>query len=518
MLLKMYSKTTFVKPSRIILIVLMIIPFASYSARAVEMERKTNLTIYSTAVPGSISLDLYRPIPGNQINYPIPGYAMVRDQRELILKEGTNKISFSDVAIYIDPTTVLFKSMTDPEGTSVLEQNYYFDLVSKQKMLERYIGQEITVEQAQGSQLETFTGKLLNVSGDLILQTNEGRFISVNGYSNIRFTDLPGGLITKPTLVWDIFAKKAGRHRVETSYQTSGITWWTDYNAVFTDGKDANNGSLTLSAWVSIINKSGLSYENANLKLIAGNVNRIESRQAGLPRSMMALKMADSNEQIGFTEKAFFEFHLYTLGRVTTIPDNSTKQIVLFPTTIKIPVLKQYYYKGATDVYYGGINTNKEIGAQGNTKVDVYLKFKNDEKFGLGIPLPSGRVRVSKISKPEGSMEFIGEDIIDHTSKNEEVLIKMGNAFDVIGERKQIDFNVDNVRQIMSETFEITIKNHKDEDIELTIVETMNRGVNWKILSNSSQYKKVEASTVHFPLTIKKDSESKIRYTVQYTW
>ncbi len=485
-----------------------------------EETTKTSLTIYSTATPGSISPDLYRPTPNAMnswgINYPIPGYAIIRDQREVALVAGHNKISFSNVAAYLDPTTVVFKSLTDPD-TQVVEQDYHFDLVSNDKLLEKYLEQEITLEQSLGDKIEVITGKLLSTSGGLVVQDKEGKIISTNNYSNIRFPDLPGGLITKPTLVWDIVTNKAGSQKTETSYQTTGITWWTDYNAIYEEGDNANSGSLNLTAWVSIVNKSGASFDNAQLKLIAGDVNKVASKK-NAPMPMMGLAKTEAATP-GFEEKPFFEFHLYTLGRTTTIPNNSTKQIELFTKVAKIPAQKQYIYNSLPLIgYYGSLNTEKELGNQSNSKVDIYLKFKNSEKDGLGIPLPSGRIRVNKLDIADGSIEFIGEDIIDHTPKDENVLIKMGSAFDIVGERKQVNFSVDNNRHIMEETIEITLKNHKTQSVNVIIKETLPRGLNWQIPDNSTPYEKIDAQTIQFPIAIKADDEGKVRYTVRYTW
>lgn len=478
---------------------------------------QTTLTIYSTATPGAISPDLYRPtpnapVPGNSI----PGYAIVRVQKNINLGQAENKIFFTEVAALIDPTTVVFKSLTDPQNTMVTEQDYNFDLVSNQKLLERYLGQEITVEQNHADQIESFKGKLLSTSAGLILQDKDNKLISINDYSNIRFPDLPGGLTIKPTLVWNIATKKPGEHKIEASYQTAGMTWWADYNAIFEESKDANTGLLDISAWVSILNRSGADYDHAKLKLLAGDVNRAA---VAMPRMMAyATYKTAENATPAFTEKPFFEFHLYTLNNQTTIPDNSSKQLELFPSVKKVPVEKQYVYNGATELYYGQVNLNKEVGELGNTKVGVYLKFKNDKKDGLGIPLPSGRVRVNKMDTVDGAIEFIGEDTIDHTAKDEEVLIKMGNAFDITANRKQISFNVDNNRRVMEEVIEITLKNHKEQDVKVLVKENMYRSINWQLMETSVQYEKMDAQTVHFPVAVKKNSETKVKYMIRYTW
>ncbi|MGE3623900.1 MAG: DUF4139 domain-containing protein [Bdellovibrionales bacterium] len=488
-----------------------------------QAAEKTSLTIYSTATPGSISPDMYRPLPGGQgggwmFGNQIPGYAMVHQQREVDLKSGMNEVKFSDVAAYIDPTTVSFKSLTDPVGTSVLEQDYHFDLVSGQKLLERYLDQEVTVDQAaaNGAVTDT-TGKLLSANGALVLQGKDGKVTSINSYTNIHFPELPGGLITKPTLIWSINTNKPGKHQIDTGYQTTGITWWADYNATYKEGKDENNGFLDLGAWVSIVNKSGADYNNAGLKLVAGDVHRSQANDMMEARKM-TMSMAAPAAAPGFAEKAFFEFHLYTLGRSTTIPADSTKQIELFPQVAQVPVEKQYIYYGAPMMGFGGVYTDRDPGTPMNKKVDVYLTLKNDKKYGVGMPLPSGRVRVSKLDAADGSLEFIGEDTIDHTPKDEDVRIKLGSAFDITGERKQTDFRVDSGGHVMEESFEVTLSNHKDGDVNVIVKENMYRTANWQIVRANGQYQKIDANTVYFPVKVKKDQTEKLNYTVRYTW
>lgn len=497
--------------------------FASIAAfSSIAIASETNVTIYSSATPGAISADMYRPTPSSAnntwaYNSQIPGYAVVREKRDFELKSGLNELSFADVAAYIDPTTVTFKSLTDTAGTSVLEQNYIFDLVNNQKLIEKFIGQEITVEQSLGNSIQSSVGTLLSASGGLILQDKNNKVTTLGSYSNIKFPELPNGLITKPTLVWNINAKKAGLHNVETSYQTSGITWWADYVANYSDGKDANSGFLDLGAWVSIINKAGTTFNDSKLKLVAGDVNRADpyaNQRGGNHQYKAVAAMEDSS---GFTEKSFFEYHLYTLGRNVTLPDNSTKQIELFPKALKIPVIKEYQYYGASQPYYGYAYTSNDSSAS-NKKVEVILKFKNDDKSNLGIPMPAGRIRVNKLDAADGSMEFIGEDIIDHTPKNEDLSIKIGNAFDIVGERTQVDFQIDTSRKVMEEKIEIVIRNHKKEDIQVMVKENMYRSNNWKITDYKPEFKKLNSNTIVFPIDVPKEGEAKLKYKVTYTW
>jgi hypothetical protein len=481
----------------------------------------TSLTIYSTARPGAIPPELYRPIPGT--NYvpsagQVPGYAVIKEERDLELSRGRGELRFVDVAALIEPTTVRFESLTDADGTQVLEQNYQFDLVSSQKLLERFLDREITVEQLRGDEVEVFVGTLLSAQGGLILQDADGRVRSLNGYSGIRFPELPGGLITRPTLIWDVQARRGGEHRTRVTYQTSGITWWADYNLVFAEGKDANSGRLDVSAWVSIINQSGASYDDARLKLIAGDVQRAEQpgRFAKEVRAYDAVGAAAP----GFEEKAFFEYHLYTLGRPTNLADNSTKQLELFDAARGVPAEKLLVYYGLGQRFgvFGSPRLDRNFGLQSNKKVDVYLRFENAEKNGLGVPLPSGRIRVNQLDTADGSLEFIGEDVIDHTPRGEPVLIRLGSAFDVVGERRQVDFRVDTSRKWMEEEIEIKLRNHKDDAVNVVVKENLYRWINWEIETASHPRERIDFRTIHFPVEVAARGEVTITYRVHYTW
>ncbi len=494
----------------------------STSLSAHATEEQTALTVYSKAQPGAISADIYRPVPG-QNSYrhynQIPGYAIVRQTRRVNLPKPRTVIEFNDVAALIDPTTVQVTSKKAPKQTTVVEQNYLYDLVSPQKMMERFLGETIIVEQVLGEEVDTISGQLLNASGgSLILQDEDGKVRTVNGYSNIEFPSLPGGLNITPTLKWDIYTEKPGEHLLETSYQTNGITWWADYNAEYLDGDSANEGLLHLSAWVSLINQSGATYEDAKLKLIAGDVNKVQPQQKMYARgAMMEMDAVAASAPVGFDQKSFFEFHLYTLGRPATLPDRSTKQLELFPKATNIPVQKEYIYQGTNQRYYGNIQTSKSFGEQSSTDVGVYVSFENAEAHGLGIPLPAGRIRVNKRDSDD-SLEFIGEDTIDHTPRNEEVMLKLGNAFDVKGERKQTAFYIDNTRRTMTESFEITLTNRKDEPVTVTAVETLYRGNNARVTERSHSFEQKDAFTIEFPVEVGADQKETIRYTVNYTW
>ncbi len=482
----------------------------------------TSLTIYSTTRPGSVPADLYRPVPGQGNVYPgqaVPGYAMIRQERALDLTRGVNRLNFRDVAAYIDPTTVTFESRTAPDATRVIEQSFQFDLVSTEKLMERYLDQVITVDQLAGTRTVQVSGRLLSTQGGLVLAAENGEIHALNSYVGVHFPDLPGGLMTRPTLIWDVATEQAGRHDTRVTYQTAGITWWADYNLTFAPGADANNGFLDVGAWVSILNRSGATYADARLKLIAGDVNRAQPEVLQARAREVFLDSVAAPE--GFAEQSFFEFHLYTLGRNTTIADNSTKQIELIPTVRRVPAKKLLVYYGVLPAYAnfgGGRYTERELGLPMNTKVDVYLEFENREAAGLGIPLPAGRMRVSQLDAADDSLEFIGEDVIDHTPKDETVRVALGSAFDVVGERRQVAFNIDTNAERMEETIEVKVRNHKTEPVEVLVRETLYRWTTNTIVETTHEYEREDARTVHFPVTIPPDGETVVRYRVRYTW
>ncbi len=485
----------------------------------------TTITIYSSALPGAIPAAVYRPTPASMGLYnpwqgrPLPGYAVVRVERPVTLAKGRSVLEFTDVAALIDPTTVSFESLTAPATTRVLEQNFQFDLVSSQKMLERFVGKNIEVDGQSVTLLNAMPGGLLlkEASGQIRMLTDMSK-------TSIRFpADGAAGLILKPTLIWNLSAEQEGEHKARVGYQTEGITWWADYNLVFKEGANANSGTLDVGAWVSILNQSGGSYENAKLKLVAGDVHRAprpgENRMGGRLEMAKAAAMADESD--GFAQKDFFEYHLYTLGRPTTIPESSTKQVEPFTPARNVPAEKVLVYYGLDEGYRGFFPSpmqDRNFGTQGNKKVDIYLKFKNAKEQGLGVPLPAGRVRVSKLDSADKSLEFIGEDAIDHTPQGEDVLIKMGNAFDVVGERTQMDFSIDERAHRMEETIQVKIRNRKKEAVNVIVKENLYRWTNWEIVQKSADFVKVDARAIQFPVRAEPDKEVVVTYKVRYTW
>lgn len=423
---------------------------------------------------------------------------LIKDVRELQFEKGRSLIQFTDVASRIDPTSVHFKPINPSDRVSILEQNYQYDLVSSSKILEKYIDKEIelfTKSPEQPGESKSYRGKLLSYSGDNVtLQEPNGaiRIVRLDEVRDLYFPTLPQGLITRPTLVWLLDSQVSGKKKAEVSYLTSGINWHAEYVAVV-DQKDQN---LELAGWVSVDNRSGASYRDAKVKLIAGEVHRVAEER--VPPRMAKGYVADMAAGAPqFEEKAFFEYHLYTLLRPATIKDNEIKQVSLFPST-GVQVKKIYTYDGA----------------RYEDKVRVELEFKNSEAAGLGMPLPGGKIRVYK-EDVDQALEFVGEDKIDHTPKDEKVRVFLGNAFDIVGERQKTDFKKisDDVSQ---ESYQIKLRNHKEEPVEVVVVEHLWSYSQWEIREFSLSYEKKDANTVEFKVRVDKDQEVLLNYTVRY--
>ena len=495
------------------LLPLMILAAAAGTNPASAAENsKDSITIYSKLQPGAVSPEWYRPNGGRQNGGNVPGYGIVRHDRQYDIDKGVNPLRVTDVAALIDPTTVTFRSLGKPD-TRVLEQSFQFDLVSQQKLLQKYLGQRITVEQLRGEQLDLLEGTLLGIGDGLTLQMDDGTVRAVRSYSNIQFSQLPGGLNTRPTLEWLLDSPSGGKQNTRIAYETQGMTWWADYNIVLDESRGCN---MALSSWVSIINQSGASYHDAKLKLIAGDVNRATIPQ---PRRDVVYKMAAAAESDGFEEKAFFEYHLYSLGRNTDLPNNSTKQIELIPSANRISCEKELVFAPSLNYgWYGGQQLSQDYGSYTEGDVNVYLQFANEKKNGLGVPMPAGRIRVNQMDPDDGSLEFIGEDVLDHTPRNEDIRIKMGNAFDVVGERKQVDFRVDTKSRNLWETFEIRLRNHKDDQVNVTVVENLYRSANWTIEDVDHAFEKETSNRISFNLAVPSEGETVLRYTAHYTW
>ena len=421
---------------------------------------------------------------------------LVKDVRQTRLPTGLHETEFTDVAAQIDPTSVHLKSLTDPAGLRILEQNYEYDLLSSGKLMEKYVGRMVRLYNTDGTYLEA---KLLSTAGP-VFEINGQIHLGHNG--RLVLPSLPDNLVSKPTLVWLLRNAIAGPQRVEASYLTGGITWKADYVMVI----NAADTKSDVTGWVTIDNRSGATYGNASLKLVAGDVNRaVEGRRAA--RMMDVAAKAASNQEAArdFKTEGFFEYHLYTLDGRTTIKDNQTKQLTLMAAA-DVPVVKQLIYYGAQDYYrtsYGMPMSNQKVG--------VYFDIKNSKENGLGLPLPKGKIRVYK-ADASGSQQFVGEDWIDHTPRDERVKIKMGDAFDVVGERTQKEW-----RKIASNLYEveweISLRNHKKEDQTVTVIEPVPG--DWQVLTSTHAWEKPEAHTLKFQVPVVKDGASKLTYRVR---
>jgi hypothetical protein len=437
---------------------------------------------------------------------------LVKEERTLSLKEGVQEVKFTDVAAEIDPTSVHFKSLTAPNEVVVLEQNFEYDLISRDKLLEKYIDKEIEIIRrfgVSGEKTETLKGKLLSTKDGITLKVGDNIYLNPSG--EIILSKLPEGLITKPTLSWLVDCHRPQEHKIELSYLTSGINWKADYVVV----SDKEDKRIDLSGWVTIDNKSGATYKDAKLKLIAGDIHRVSAPAARKEYEAFAEMKAPTLPQ--FEEKAFFEYHMYTLQRRTTIRDNETKQIE-FASAQDVPVKKLFIYDGARMAFSGYSEysrADQRYGTQSQKKVFVMLEFKNAKENNLGIPLPAGKMRVYK-EDTDKSLEFIGEDWIDHTPKDEVVRIYLGDAFDIVGERVQTDFKTG--EDWVLESYKITIRNHKEEPVVVRVVEHLYRWSNWKIIEKSHDYEKKDARTIEFNLPVPKNGEGVITYTVRYWW
>jgi len=427
-------------------------------------------------------------------------FGLVREIRSLELGRGVLGLEFGDVASSIQPETVHIRSLSGDGRLSVLEQNYQYDLLNPQKLLEKYVGRTVKVHvwnEAEDRE-DVKEAEVLSVNGGPILRI--GDEITYNVPGRLSFPEVPDDLIASPTLVW-LLDSRADRQRVEASYLTGGLNWKSDYVMVLNE----DDSEAGITGWVTLTNQSGASYEGATLKLVAGDVQRVGRNDMMRRAQVMEAAAADA---AGFAEEAFFEYHLYTLGRPTTIRQNEQKQVSLLESP-SFGLDKRLMFYGAAQYYrgsYGQVVSNQKVG--------VYLEFENAEANGLGMPLPAGIVRVYK-RDASGAQQFVGEDRIDHTPRGENVSIKMGEAFDVVGDRRQMDYDV--LGSCVSESsWEISLRNHKDEAAVIEVVEPV--GGDWSIVSSSHAAKKLDAHTFKFDVRVPASGEEKVTYRVRVRW
>jgi hypothetical protein len=432
--------------------------------------------------------------------------ALVRDVRNLMLPTGTFRLKFMDIAATVNPATVHFRSLTDPDKLGVIEQNYEYDLLEPAKLLHKYVGKEVTLVR---SYQDSGTTKHEEIKATLLSDNNGpvwkiGNDILTGMYAeSYRFPEVPANLYDRPTLLMSLENAGPRKQQIEASYLANNLSWNADY--VLTVARDDKNADL--DGWVTVVNNSGTAFHNAHLQLVAGELNRV---QAPAPLSAdMTVRASGKAREAQFQQEAFSEYHLYTLGRKSSVEDKETKQISLLQGT-GVPVEKVFVVNG--QYYY--YRNQQAPGAPLKDPVLVYYKFKNEEKNGLGIPLPAGNVRVyQKDSK--GGILFAGEDRIDHTPKDEQVSIHIGNAFDVVAEHKQTDFKHVDTHTWEFE-YEITLRNHKDIPIVVQVNEPI--GGEWEMLSSTYKYAKTAAFAAQFNVPVAKDGTSVLKYRVRAKW
>ena len=464
----------------------------------------------------STALAADEPVSGVNLTIYNNNFALVKDRRQLdeAWRKGSNIVRFRDVAATIDATSVHFRSLTDRSAT-VDEQNYEFDLVDANKLLQKYIDKKITVfttdAQYEGI-LMSFDARQLVLAGD----RDKGPITMVERGENIKriqFSELPGGLLTRPTLVWEVSAAKAGKHLVEVSYIANGIRWRADYNVVLSPDEKA----IDVSGWVTIQNNTGTAFAEAEVKLLAGEP-RIDPQHMtwtyGQQYYKQMTRLAPSAEKGKDPSRAFGEYRMYKLPEKTGVNNNQIKQVELIKAS-GVPVEKTYLYDGAKLQWSrSGYYWDPGYGREENKKVNVLVEFENRAKQKLGIALPAGKARVYKADSDK-SLEFIGEDSLAHTPRDERGSLYIGDAFDVVGERKQTDFRKITDR-VYEEAFEIKLRNHKDEALTVKVLEKLYRWSDWTILEKSHEYEKIDSRTIIFPIRVEKDGETTVTYRVRY--
>ena len=466
-------------------------------------------------------------------------FFVAREYLPLDLNTGVNQVNFAGITSHLEPDSVILRDLTG-RPLQILEQSYRNDPVSQELLLSLYEGKTIDFLVQRGEKTETVHGKIIR-SGYVPLsyfqQQNYGYpqpatgqpIIEIDGILRFGlpgqplFPALGGDSILKPTLSWELSTTHAGKSQAEISYVLGGMTWQSDYNLVVSDGpKNSGMNSLDLVGWITMRNQSGKTFENARIKLLAGDVSKIQpgTIAGNLYLAEDKAMRAEAPAPV-VREKSFDEFHLYTLERPATLRDNETKQIE-FVRANGIQSQRLYVYDGAQIEHYGYYNNDQvrndpSYGTASNKKIWVLQELKNSEANHLGIALPKGRLRFYRRDS-DGSLQFVGENTIDHTPKDEMIRVYTGNAFDIVGERRRTNYRVDSNKNWMDETFEIRVRNHKKELVNVRVVEHLYRWTNWKLTEQSNQFKKRDAQTIEFPVTVAPDGEAVVTYTVHYSW
>jgi hypothetical protein len=424
--------------------------------------------------------------------------ALIRDVRDVSIPAGTFQLKFMDIAASLNPATVHFRSLSDPAALSVLEQNYEYDLLDPQKLLSKYVGRELTLNwgptPVKATLLADNNGPIWKI-GDQI----------VTGFqsSPMSFPKLPANLYDRPTLLWTLTNRgPAKQQKIETSYLATKLSWSADY--VLTVNHDEN--AADLDGWVTLVNNSGTGFHNAKLQLVAGQLNRVRPEMQYKELDTLGRAATAAVPAPPFQQEAFSEYHLYTLTRPTSVLNSESKQISLLDAA-GIPVLKTYEVNGQSYYYRNAMHP----GAPVKDPVEVYYKFKNDEKSKLGMPLPAGTIRIYQADS-RNNVLFAGEDHIDHTPKDEDLSLHMGDAFDVVAERKQTDYRAlgGNFHEM---EYEITLRNHKDVPITVEVNEPI--GGDWEMINSTFPSKKTAAFAAQFSVPVAKDGAAVLRYRVR---
>ena len=466
-------------------------------------------------------------------------FAVVRQEIPLDLKAGTTSVRVTDITMHLEPDSVILRDPSGKRPLQVLEQNYRADPLSEALLLSLYEGKTIDFLVQRGDKQEVVPGKIIR-SGyvphnpmaiygqyDQSQMAQAGQpIIEMDG--KVRF-GLPGtplfpaladDAILKPTLQWLLASDKAGPLRAEFSYVTGGLTWEADYNIVAPEKGDL----VDIVGWVTMDNQSGKDFENARIKLMAGDVNKIQpGREFDRLQQYAALGGVGGAMAPPVTEKTFDEYHLYTLARSTTLHDGETKQVE-FVRAANVATRQVYIYDGFMvdpNRYRGWnqetIRNNSEYGTESNPKIWVMREFVNSEANHLGMPLPKGRVRFYR-RNDDGQMEFTGENVIDHTPRDEKIRVYTGNAFDLAGERRRTEYKLDMNKHMLDESFEIKVRNHKREPVDIRVVEHLYRWMTWDVPTHSDPFNKTDSKTIEFPVTVAPDGEKTITYTAHYSW
>jgi len=431
--------------------------------------------------------------------------ALIKDQRNVTLDKKFNSLAFRGVSAKMRPETAMLRSLTHSKNFKVIEQNFDFDLLTPQKLLEKSLGQRIRISRinpATGEQIID-KGTVLSTQQGLVVKIGER--IETNPQGNYIFDTIPENLRDQPTLVVQLDSPTAEPQQLELSYLSGGLSWKADYVAEL----NADDSQLDLLGWVTLNNVSGTDYNDAKLQLVAGDVNRVSNNHRPELLSRMMVKSKSADMSAAMDEESLFEYHLYSLNRKTSISNNQTKQVSLLSAN-SVPVTKEFVLQGADYYYY---NRHGEIGKK--LKVEVFVQFKNQKKSGLGLPIPKGVVRVYKKDKA-GNAQFIGEDKIDHTPKKEKIRLKLGNAFDITGYKKQTDFSkrkhmLPN-RNSFESAFQLKLKNAKSNAVTVTVMEPIPG--DWKMLKENHPHKKVAAGIAEWQIEVPAESSTTLDYRV----